>query len=553
MKALINDFGDETTMEKQHLPELLDDALLEKLYGFCYARTHDSLRAQELCSDIVLALVEASHAGGRLTEPYAFIWRVARNVYADFCVRRAREASLFDGGDPEDVLARLADETAGDDGDAERLTAVFRRIAFLTKAYREAMILFYMDGLSTAEIAARTGASETAVRQRLFAARNKIRSEVDQMEANEKPVMLDKLEFVLWGNGDPVGNDPRETCVRQLSKQVVWLCRKKPMRASEIAEALHVPTVYIEEEAELLAAGANGKYGLLRRNDDGRYALNAVLFDRAEMEQANAIYTAFLPMLCDTVASFIEAHKQDYLAYPFRNKKPELNLILWQQIHPMANAFERQIRRILKERHFADIKTPQRPYTICGYQDNGRHYGGGWDGVQAHDLCGFAHVTAHNIYCTRIIKHFGCGWDMANDLPLRLALRAIDGLAVGALSEIEREAAANAVECGYLYREGDMLYTKLLVGAAADSGGPFAVTKQLQNGYFDAAAEQTAEQLAGFIRRTLPAHLLCEWEQANMLAGLPLFTALVESLIERGLLTPPKDGLGAEGCWLAVE
>lgn len=58
---------------------------------------------------------------------------------------------------------------------------------------------------------------------------------------------------------------------------------------------------------------------------------------------------------------------------------------------------------------------------------------------------------------------------------------------------------------------------------------------------------------AGFIRRTLPAHLLCEWEQANMLAGLPLFTALVESLIERGLLTPPKDGLGAEGCWLAVE
>lgn len=38
-----------------------------------------------------------------------------------------------------------------------------------------------------------------------------------------------------------------------------------------------------------------------------------------------------------------------------------------------------------------------------------------------------------------------------------------------------------------------------------------------------------------------------------MLAGLPLFTALVESLIERGLLTPPKDGLGAEGCWLAVE
>lgn len=89
---------------------------------------------------------------------------MARNVYADFCVRRAVKRRCSTAA-TEDVLARLADETAGDDGDAERLTAVFRRIAFLTKAYREAMILFYLDGLSTAEIAARTGASETAVRQ----------------------------------------------------------------------------------------------------------------------------------------------------------------------------------------------------------------------------------------------------------------------------------------------------------------------------------------------------------------------------------------------------
>ncbi len=33
------------------------------------------------------------------------------------------------------------------------------------------------------------------------------------------------------------------------------------MRASEVAQALNVPTVYIEEELELLAAGANGQYG----------------------------------------------------------------------------------------------------------------------------------------------------------------------------------------------------------------------------------------------------------------------------------------------------
>lgn len=89
-------------MKKQHLLQYLDDTLLEKLSGFCYARTEDSHCAQELCSDIVLALVEAAHSDGTLNEPYAFIWRVARNVYADSCARRARRSALFDDGDPED-------------------------------------------------------------------------------------------------------------------------------------------------------------------------------------------------------------------------------------------------------------------------------------------------------------------------------------------------------------------------------------------------------------------------------------------------------------------
>ena len=67
------------------------------------------------------------------------------------------------------------------------------------------------------------------------------------------------------------------------------------MRASEVAQALNVPTVYIEEELELLAAGANGQYGLLRRLDDGRYAINIVLFDRDEAERAFAICNQAAP------------------------------------------------------------------------------------------------------------------------------------------------------------------------------------------------------------------------------------------------------------------
>ena len=40
---------------------------------------------------------------------------------------------------------------------------------------------------------------------------------------------------------------------------------------------------------------------------------------------------------------------------------------------------------------------------------------------------------------------------------------------------------------------------------------------------------------------------------ANSLANLPILDAVVERLIELGLLTHPEDGIGAEGCWMSVE
>lgn len=47
-------------MKKQELLKYFDDDLLDKLFGFCYARTNDSYKAQELCSDIVFSLVKAA-------------------------------------------------------------------------------------------------------------------------------------------------------------------------------------------------------------------------------------------------------------------------------------------------------------------------------------------------------------------------------------------------------------------------------------------------------------------------------------------------------------
>jgi len=540
-------------MKKQDLLKIIDDGLLEKLFGFCYARTNDSHEAEELCSDIIYALVKAARSEGEIESVYPFVWRVARNVYADFSNdRRKRTETLYEG-DSDEILQSISEEDTSDDT-AELLTSVYRRIAFLTKAYREVMILFYIDGLSTAQIANKQGTSEVSVRQRLFSARQRIKSEVKEMaETYNKPVALDKIYYVILGTGHPAWGDPREVCKRMFSNHIVWLCHKKPMSASEIADELNVPTVYVEEELMILCKGENGKYGLLRRLDNGKYALNFILLDKEVFEKANEIYTAQLPKICETIANYIEEHETEYLAFPYLNKRVDMNLILWQQIFKIASVFSNCVQYALEKKYFANVEAVERPFSVFGYVDNGKRYGCGWDGANAQNVCGFSDVHLDNIYVTRIKKHFSCGLNVSKDTKIQLALRAIEGLDITSLSETEKEHAAKAIGCGYLYRDGDMLYTKILVSSDSDRNRLFDISNAMQNGYFDNDAEIVAEKIAALIKKYVPDYLLGEWRFANILASLPVIDGVIDCLIEKGVLTPPDDGIGAEGCWMSVE
>lgn len=159
----------------------------------------------------------------------------------------------------------------------------------------------------------------------------------------------------------------------------------------------------------------------------------------------------------------------------------------------------------------------------------------------------------NNIYISRVKQHFSCGHNVSTDPQLQLAIRAIDGLDVNTLNEQEKEHAAKAIECGYLYREGDVLYTKILVSSLDDADDLYKITKVLRNGYFDAEAELVAEKIAALIKRSVPAYLYNEWGLANSLANMPILDAVVEFLIEKGVLIPAEDGLGAEGCWMLVK
>lgn len=210
---------------------------------------------------------------------------------------------------------------------------------------------------------------------------------------------------------------------------------------------------------------------------------------------------------------------------------------------------------ILQKSYFADEKRPDRPFSVFGYAFDGKDYGGiGHDGIEAYHLEGYHHVSVQNLYGCGLKAHFHCGENISTNSELRLAIRAVNGLSADSLSEQEKEHAAKAVKSGYLYQEGDTLYTKILVNDEKDSGRLFAITGRLcDDGRLQAIAEKIAEKTAALIRETVPAHLLPEWRFFNILAGLPVADSLLGTFTERGILQLPKDGLDAEGCWISLE
>lgn len=325
------------------------------------------------------------------------------------------------------------------------------------------------------------------------------------------------------------------------------------MSAQEIAEALNVPTVYVEEELDILEKGGNGEYGLLRRAKNGKYAINFILIDSAEMEAAHAIYRAQIPAIVDEIAAFMEAHRAEYLAFPYLNHRVDWNLIAWQQVMDMACAFANQVERILKETYFADQKPADRPFSVFGFVNDGRSYGGGWDSAAAENVCGYAKVMLENISVSHVQAHFHCGLNIARDAQIQLALRAIDGLEIAALTEEEKEHAAKAVECGYLYREGERLYTQILVCEKKDREHLFDISNALSQEHFTVQAQAVAAQIAQWIENTVDKALLREWRLANEMANLPIIDAVVDALVERGMLVPAENGIGAPGCWMSVE
>ena len=156
-------------------------ALVETYSALLFRVAHSVLRSRSEAEDVVqdtfLRVLKHRSTMGAVRDLRVWLVRVAWNLALD---RRRRirpeqmdevfAGSLVASGTPADQAL----------GEAQNLRAVLAEMERLPKGERHALLLSAVDEMSTAEIAAVLGKSESAVRALLFRARARLRERVAQ-------------------------------------------------------------------------------------------------------------------------------------------------------------------------------------------------------------------------------------------------------------------------------------------------------------------------------------------------------------------------------------
>ncbi|GMK41219.1 hypothetical protein PCCS19_42750 [Paenibacillus sp. CCS19] len=542
-------------MQTEEALQLLDDqAFLDTLFGYAYKRCSNSYEAEDLCSEIVVALLHSIRKQPAIEHFHGFVWTIAQRVYADFSEKRRQRAARAAYTDVRlSSTIDAIDELINSEYDAFMLNRIRREIAFLSKMYRDVMVMYYLDERKTSDIARTLGISETTVKQRLFSARNAIRKEVEKMDITS--LALKPIRLIFVGSGRPVGNDPRTKAERRFSQNLVYLCKNTARSAKELSELLHVPMPFIEDELEIQCRGENGHYGLLRKLDNNRYISNIIMLDAADYRKVQAEYNQYTTKVALQIKNYLDQNQQAILGFPFLIKQSDLSFIAWSLISRMVWSFEGRLQQWLTDNYYASIARTEREFYTFGFavrEDEDIEIGFyGCDGISASNICGYRQVFASNIYGRRIQKHFSCGHNISQDPAMMMALNAVGGLAIETLTEEDKEIASKAIEAGYLRKEAGQLYPKILMVDAADEVALHALASGFAQ-TVDSLVEPMADALHGFIQQYVPQHLIGEYHQFVLQATAGFIGAVIEQCIDNGALHVPETPFCAEGTWMVV-
>ena len=219
------------------------ESYVEKVYGYAVNHTYSREEADDLSQEILFTAVRElpKLKDDKKLEPW--LWGIASNVTKSFRRHMGKQRAVYSYDIPEDMAY---EEDLDSDQDAV-YDLLRRKIAMLSSIYRDIIVLYYYDSLSTKQISEQLSIPEGTVTWRLSEARRKLKKECTEMhETALRPI---KMNIDIYGSGeydDIMVPFPSKYINDALSQNILYYSYEKPATVEELAKLCGVPAYYVE-------------------------------------------------------------------------------------------------------------------------------------------------------------------------------------------------------------------------------------------------------------------------------------------------------------------
>jgi len=181
MGTVIEDFSLALPMQHTARSETDLASLVAQYSSLLFRVAHSVLRsraeAEDVVQDTFVRVIEHHHTLDSIRDMRVWLIRITWNLAIDRR-RRIRPDQMDDLFAQTLISKNLPADQALDE--AQRMKSVLRELDRLPQKERQILLLSALDELGTAELAAVTGRSESAVRALLFRARTRLRTRLDK-------------------------------------------------------------------------------------------------------------------------------------------------------------------------------------------------------------------------------------------------------------------------------------------------------------------------------------------------------------------------------------
>ena len=159
-------------MDSIKLEQLITENM-KSIFGFALTRLGNVTEAEYLASDILYEIIRSAPNLKDEERFYGFMWKIAENVYMDYLRKKAKNASRT--AELDESIADESESVLDEIAKKEELSLLRRELSLLSKQYRDATVLYYIENLSCSDVAKKLQISTEMVKYYLFRARKIIR------------------------------------------------------------------------------------------------------------------------------------------------------------------------------------------------------------------------------------------------------------------------------------------------------------------------------------------------------------------------------------------